>query len=95
MEIELRSLMNEIRLQENLKECYLVKLYYLNSKSVGFDESELNELRLQKLLIIREVENITYSLAHLYVEYDKLYNSFIDYKTKLSMDNGDTNGRDN
>ena len=43
MEIELRSLMNDIKLQENLKECYLVKLYYLNSKSVGLEENEINE----------------------------------------------------
>lgn len=95
MEIELRSLMNDIKLQENLKECYLVKLYYLNSKSVGLEENEINELKLQKLLIIKEVENITYSLAYLYIEYDKLYNSMIDYKTKLSMNNDITNGAGN
>jgi hypothetical protein len=95
MEIELKSLMNDIRLQENLKECYLVKLYYLNSKSVGLEENEINELKLQKLLIIKEVETITYSLAYLYIEYDKLYNSLIDYKTKLSMNNDNTNGAGN
>jgi len=95
MEIELKSLMNDIRLQENLKECYLVKLYYLNSKSVGLEENEINELKLQKLLIIREVETITYQLAYLYIEYDKLYNSLIDYKTKLSMNNDNTNGAGN
>lgn len=95
MEIELKSLMNDIRFQENLKECYLVKLYYLNSKSVGLEENEINELRLQKLLIIKEVETITYSLAYLYIEYDKLYNSLIDYKTKLSMNNENTNGAGN
>ena len=87
--------MNDIRLQENLKECYLVKLYYLNSKSVGLEENEINELKLQKLLIIKEVETITYSLAYLYIEYDKLYNSLIDYKTKLSMNNDNTNGAGN
>ena len=87
--------MNDIKLQENLKECYLVKLYYLNSKSVGLEENEINELKLQKLLIIKEVENITYSLAYLYIEYDKLYNSMIDYKTKLSMNNDITNGAGN
>ena len=87
--------MNDIRLQENLKECYLVKLYYLNSKSVGLEENEINELKLQKLLIIREVETITYQLAYLYIEYDKLYNSLIDYKTKLSMNNDNTNGAGN
>jgi len=94
MEIELKNFLDDIRLQENLKECYLVKLYYLNSKSVGLDENDINELRLQKLLIIKEVETLTYSLAYLYIEYDKLYNSLIDYKTKLSM-NGDTNGAGN
>ena len=95
MEIELTSLKNDIRLHENLKECYLVKLYYLNSKSVGLEENELNELKLQKLLLIKEIEAVSYSLAYLYVEYDKLYNSLIDYKTKLSMNNGDTNGAGN
>lgn len=95
MEIELKSLMNDIRFQENLKECYLVKLYYLNSKSVGLEENEINELRLKKLLIIKEVETITYSLAYLYIEYDKLYNSLIDYKQKLSMNNDNTNGAGN
>jgi hypothetical protein len=94
MEIELKNFLDDIRLQENLKECYLVKLYYLNSKSVGLDENDINELKLQKLLIIKEVETLTYSLAYLYIEYDKLYNSLIDYKTKLSM-NDDTNGAGN
>lgn len=87
--------MDEIRLHENLKECYLVKLYYLNSKSVGLDENELNELKLQKLLLVKEIESITYTLAYLYVEYDKLYHSLIDYKTNSSMKNDDTNGGDN
>ena len=87
--------MSDIRLHENLKECYLVKLYYLNSKSVGLDEIDLNELKLQKLLIVKEIETIAYSLSYLYIEYDKLYNSFIDYKTKLSMNDDITNGERN
>ncbi len=87
--------MDNIRLNENLKECYLVKLYYLNNNSVGLDENELNELKLQKLLLIKEVEAITYTLAYLYVEYDKAYNEMIDFKTKLSMNDDDTKGRDN
>lgn len=82
MEIELLTLLNNIRLQENLKECYLVKLYYLNSNSVGLQENELNELKLQRLLIIKELEDITFSLAYLYVEYDKAYNEMIDFRTK-------------
>jgi len=82
MEIELLTLLNNIRLHENLKECYLVKLYYLNSNSVGLEENELNELKLKRLLIIKELEDITYSLAYLYVEYDKAYNEMIDFRTK-------------
>ena len=82
MEIELLTLLNNIRLHENLKECYLVKLYYLNSNSVGLEENELNELKLKRLLIIKELEEITYSLAYLYVEYDKAYNEMIDFRTK-------------
>ena len=85
--------MDDIRLHENLKECYLVKLYYLNSNSVGLNENELNELKLQKLLLIKDIEAVTYNLAYLYVEYDKLYHSLIDYKTNSSMNNDDTNGR--
>jgi len=95
MEIELLTLLNNIRLHENLKECYLVKLYYLNSNSVGLEENELNELKLQRLLIIKELEDITFSLAYLYVEYDKVYNEMIDFKTKLSMNNDNTNGAGN
>ena len=95
MEIELLTLLNNIRLHENLKECYLVKLYYLNSNSVGLEENELNELKLKRLLIIKELEDITYSLAYLYVEYDKAYNEMIDFKTKLSMNNDNTNGAGN
>lgn len=95
MEIELLTLLNNIRLHENLKECYLVKLYYLNSNSVGLEENELNELKLQRLLIIKELEDITFSLAYLYVEYDKAYNEMIDFKTKLSMNNDNTNGAGN
>lgn len=91
MEIELLTLLNNIRLHENLKECYLVKLYYLNSNSVGLEENELNELKLQRLLIIKELEDITFSLAYLYVEYDKAYNEMIDFKTKLSMNDGKRN----
>ena len=93
MEIELKSIMDDIRLHENLKECYLVKLYYLNSNSVGLNENELNELKLQKLLLIKDIEAVTYNLAYLYVEYDKLYHSLIDYKTNSSMNNDDTSGR--
>jgi hypothetical protein len=95
MEIELLTLLNNIRLHENLKECYLVKLYYLNSNSVGLEENELNELKLKRLLIIKELENITFTLAYLYVEYDKAYNEMIDFKTKLSMNNDNTNGAGN
>ena len=95
MEIELLTLLNNIRLHENLKECYLIKLYYLNSNSVGLDENELNELKLQRLLIIKELENITFTLAYLYVDYDKAYNEMIDFKTKLSMNDGNRNGAGN
>ena len=93
MEIELSSVFDKIRLHENMKECYQVKLYYLNSKSSGLEECEMNELRLQKLLLIKEIETLTYKLAYLYVEYDKLHNAIIEHKTNISMQNGESNTR--
>ena len=87
--------MNHIRLLENLKECYQVKMYYLGSKSIGLTESESNELKLQKLLITKEVETISIKLAQMYVQYDNIHFEIIKDKTNSSMQNGDSkNGED-
>jgi hypothetical protein len=90
MEIDLLEKMNQIRLYENLKECYMVKLYYLGSKSCGLNENEANELKIQKLLLSKQIETITFKLAQLYVDYDNFYQALIDYKTNISMLNGNT-----
>jgi len=87
MEEELNSLMNQIRLLENLKECYQVKVYYLGSNSSGLNESELNDLKLKKLLAAKEAETISYKLAQLYVQYDNLHFELIQNKTNSSMQN--------
>jgi hypothetical protein len=87
MEEELNSLMNQIRLLENLKECYQVKVYYLGSNSSGLNEWELNDLKLKKLLAAKEAETISYKLAQLYVQYDNLHFELIQNKTKSSIQN--------
>ena len=62
---ELNATTNQIRLLENLKECYQVKMYYLGGKSSGLSESELNEIKLNKLLAAKEVETLSFKLAQL------------------------------
>jgi len=85
--------MNQIRLLENLKECYQVKMYYLGGKSSDASESELNDMKLKKLLAAKEVETLSIKLAHLYVQYDKLHYEMIAEKTKSSMQNDEPKNR--
>ena len=95
MEEELSAIMNQIRLFENLKECYQVRIFYIESNSVGLSESELNERKLNKLLSAKEVETISFKLAQLYVQYDKLHYEMIEQKTNSSMQNNESrNGAD-
>ena len=87
--------MNQIRLLENLKECYQVKVYYLGSKSSGLSESELNDIKLKKYLAAKEAETISYKLAQLYVQYENLHFELIKNKSNSSMQNEDSrNGAD-
>ena len=87
MEVDLNTIMKHIRLLENMKECYQVKLYYSGSKSSGLTEAEQNELTLQNLLTSQEIETISFKLAELYNEYDRVHHSLINYKTNSSMNN--------
>ena len=87
MEIDLQAVIKRIRLLENLKECYKVKLYYLGSKSSGASECEMNDLELQKLLCVKEIETIIFEVSHLYIEYDNLHCQVINQNINSSMQN--------
>jgi hypothetical protein len=90
MQEELTELLNQIRLFENLKECYQVRIFYIESNSAGLSESEMNEVKLNKLLSAKEVETISIKLAQLHRQYDNLHYKMIEQKTNSSMQNDES-----